>query len=195
MRKHRKSRRLGRFLLLIPIAVFGIIVLLSLQYFAGPGNGVLVVEAHGIGASGGTTQLSVPATVNGRSIQTPYNATLPVGEYAVEFQAVKWYVTPPNDTVYVLGAKTAYAIGDYLPLKDMVGVTESGFNQTAIQALHGVTPVEWVNLESGYVTLHITQIGTIVLGPGENYTTIFTAPGEYTYAIFGTTISGTASVT
>ena len=119
---------------------------------------------------------------------------MPQGSYAVVFPQVKWYVAAANETVYLPGGKTAYAIGTYVATKDVIGVSEGGFNQSKVAALHGVTPVEWVNAGAGYVTIEVTGIGNIVLGPGGSYTTTFPSPGQYSYAIYNTSIAGRVTV-
>ena len=186
-------RRYGRLLLFVPVVAFGAIIMMTLIFLSGPANGLLVVEAVPAGVTG-PSQLHVAVTINGNSYQAPYNATLPQGSYTVGFPPVQWYTSPASKTVTVLGGRTAYAIGEYVPIPVVIGVSQGGFNVTHLAALHGVTPVTWANVDTGYVTIYVTGIGVIPLNPGQHYVTTFRSPGQYNFTIFDTSISGTVAV-
>ena len=116
--------------MLIPVVVFGVMVILAFNYFNGPGNGTLIIEAQSQGTGGGASQLYVAVTVNGVTYLTPHNVTLPQGPYTVDFPSASWYTSPAPRTINVLGGRTAYAIGVYVPNTVVVGVSKGGINVT-----------------------------------------------------------------
>ena len=181
-------------LFLIPIVVIGGLVAYALVGAVFFQNGTLVVKAYSESSAGSVSPLHVSASISGRSELTPFNLSLPQGPYIVEFQSLRWYVTPANHSLFLDSGKTAYAVGIYSPVKVVIGASASGFNATTSSALHGVTPVEWTNIGSTYLVVDVETVGTLGLAPGQSYTAIFKTAGSYSYAISGSTSGGTISV-
>jgi plastocyanin len=142
-----------------------------------------------VAAGSGGSPLVARFTVNGITGQTPANITLGEGTYTVVFTQLQWYATPPSDPVTVLTGITVYAYGQYNPVVDYVAVTDSGFNATRISALHGVTPVTWVNQSQSTVTLLSSSFAQTNILPGRSFTHVFASTGAYTVLLQGTTTS------
>lgn len=172
----------------------GILVVFALVSVFLSSSGTIVVRALADNGKGGTTELHVQATLNGNAVLTPYNASQPQGPYTVTFPAVKWYVTPLPHTLTLTAGKTAYAVGVYEPVRVVIGVSLAGFNQTSVEALHNVTPVEWFNVGTEYVTLSIGGVGSVGLAPGQGYTTVFQKAGVSTFDLLEAKASGNVTV-
>ena len=93
------------------------------------------------------------------------------------------------------GGKAQYAIGFYSPVIKAIKTTEGGFNATAVTALHGVTPVIWVNMGTSVVTLQISGFNAFTLYPSQNFTYVFPGSGTFHYDIFNTNYNGSVRVT
>ncbi len=176
---------MGTLLFLIPIIFVSAVVLYAALGGAGATSGTLVVEAQSGSKYSPARALSVSVTVGGRAGVTPFNLTLTQATYIVTFPAVKWYDAPVPREVNVSGGKTSFVIGQYHPIVDVVSVTQDQFNVTNIAALHGVTPVVWVNPTSDYVTLSGSETGVITIPSMQNYTYIFQHAGTYGISIVG----------
>ncbi len=173
--KSAKSRRAGLLLFAIPVAV--VVVLVSFGFFSAAmtSSGTLVVEAEvSNGTSGGF--ISATATVAGIAATTPFNRALPPSIYTVTYSAIRWYDTPTAESVTVLGGKTAYSIGVYVPTPVYVLINQEGANITKVSAEHGVTPVIWINGGTSSVQLQCSLFSA-VLPPGGNYTSVFSNRG------------------
>lgn len=138
----------------------------------------------------GTQPLSLEVTVGGQTVRAPDNLTLSPGSYTVDFSPLQYYAAPAARQVQVSAGVTVFAAGVYVPVVMKIGVTPSGFNRTSIGALHGVTPVSWIDTSSGPVTINIDQVGRVNLNAGQNYTHIFSGPGSYSYQLFLTPSQG-----
>jgi len=174
----------------IPVIAIVIIVAFALYSTVSTQSGTLVVEARTSGRYSPSVQLRVPATVGTTTELTPYNLSLGRGTYTVSWAAQDWYHSPPPRSILVVGGKVQYALGLYDPVLRVISVTPEGFNSTAISALHGVTPVVWVNRGSGYAVLLIDTLGNIVLQPSENFTYIFPSTGSFHFELFNTNYGG-----
>lgn len=193
MKSPKRRRRLGIFFFAVPVVVIGVLAAFAALTTFGVQNGTIVVRATG-NVGSGPVVLSVAATLNGRTIETPYSATLPAGSYTVVFSAVNWYVTPPPHAFTLEGGKTAYAVGIYNPTKEVIGISQAGFNQSAVGALHGVTPVVWANTGSQYVVVVISGTGNVGIAPGQTYSKVFSVPGTYEFSLLNTNLSGQVTV-
>ena len=194
MSRSRGRRRTGSLLFLAPIAAVGVLVVFALVSAFWSSSGTIVVRALADNGKGGTIELHVQATLDGNVVLTPYNASEPQGVHTVTFPAVEWYVTPLPHTFTLTGGKTAYAVGVYEPARVVIGVSLAGFNQTTVEALHNVTPVEWFNVGTAYVTLSIGGVGDVGLAPGQGYTTIFQKAGVATFDLLEGQASGNVTV-
>ena len=194
MKRQRRQTRLGTALFLIPVVAIGLVVAYQLISFNTNNAGKLVVTAQAGGKFAKAGSLSVPVVVAGRSVLTPFNLTLPQGQYTVDFGRISWYSSPDNRTVTVAGGKTAYAVGVYVPIVRGVDIASKGFNVTGLTAFHGVTPVTWINDNGTYAVLQITGLENVVLGAGQNFTYIFPSGGQYGYQILFTQFKGIVTV-
>lgn len=158
--------------------------------------GQLIVQAKALDRHPGAGQryvdLSVQATVEGISRTTPFTLTLSPGTYTVSFSPLPWYrVLNPQLTISLPAGTTAYATGLYEPVPVVIAVKEGAFNVTKVRALHGVTPVIWVNQGANYTVLHIQPYGRVVLYPGQNFTWVYDEPGTYSfYLLFLPSVEG-----
>jgi energy-converting hydrogenase Eha subunit F len=189
--RKKASKRFGRIVFFIPtlvvlaVAAFGIISFISIQ------TGTIVVEATSSGRYAASIQLHPYVSVGGKTEQSPFNLTLPQGQYTVEFGQLTWYLTPAARSVAVSGGKTQYAVAVYDPVVRVISMSSAGFNSTSVTAEHGLTPVIWVNISAEVFTLNIQGLARVSLNPGENYTAIFSSQGTFSYSIPSTSYSGT----
>jgi hypothetical protein len=195
VKRQRRDRRVGIALFMIPIVAIGLVVAYQFLSFSANDTGSLLVTAQPGGKFATAGSLRVPVVVAGRSGLTPFNLSLPQGQYAVGFGRISWYNSPANRTVTVAGGKTAYAVGVYIPIVRGVDITSRGFNATSLTAYHGVTPVTWINHNSSYAVLQITGLNNVVLAAGQNYTYIFPSAGQYGYDLLFTQFKGIINVT
>jgi len=172
----------------------------ALAYIQLTRPGELVVQAKALDMhpmrKGQYIDLSVQATVEGVTKVTPFTLKLAPGTYLVSFSPLPWYrQLNPQVSVPLPAGATAYAIGLYEPMARVIAVTEGGFNVTKVNALHGITPVVWINLGSNFTVLNVQPLGRVVLRPGENFTWVFDEPGTYAYfLLFSPSISGSVEV-
>lgn len=191
VKRRKVSSTVGRILFAIPVVVIVALVILGLASTLSAHNGTLTVEAVSSGRFSPPIQLKVQATVGARTEVTPFNLSLPQGEYSVAFGNESWYIAPANRSVSLLGGKTAYVIGTYEPIVRAISVTASGFNTTELTAEHGVTPVVWINQGDTVEVLEVSGVGRVPLSPSQNYTKVFDTQGTVTFAILNTGYSGT----
>jgi hypothetical protein len=175
---------------LLPVLVVAGVVLISV--FTTQTKGTIVVEANVSGS--GHQSLHVSASVGNQRGTTPFNVTVSQGVYKVTFSSVPWYRTPAPREVTLPGGGTMFAVGTYRPRSVVVAMTSSGFNSTRVTALHGVTPVVWVNLSGATVSLTGKGGVGIPIPNGGNFTIVFPNPGTYPYSDNLTTTTGMVSV-
>jgi hypothetical protein len=180
-RKNR--RRIGTLLFAIPIIL--LVALVAYQIIVGTGTqtGTLIVEAQSSDKYYSAIALRVPFTVGAQAGSTPMTLTLAQGSYNVSFSGVKWFVTPASKSVTVMAGKDTYAIGVYDPVVEVVSVSPDQFNTTRLSALHGVTPVVWVNHSGQDVVIDSGPTGRVIIAPSQNYTYIFQSAGSFEFSL------------
>jgi hypothetical protein len=189
--KKKPSRRFGRLIFFVPTLLVIAIVAFGIANFISVQNSTLIVEASSSGQYSPSLQLHPQVTVGSTTKVSPFNITLPQGTYTVVFGEVTWYVTPTPRTVVLSGGKTEFADAVYDPVVREIAITSSGFNATSLTALHGVTPVVWVNLSEDVVVLNIKNLDSVSLSPGQNFTRIFSTTGTFDFSLLNTGFSGT----
>lgn len=193
MKRRKTSKTVGRILFAVPVVVVIALVIFGLISAISTHSGTLTVEAVSSGRYSSPTQLKVHATVGSTTEATPFNLTLPQGQYSVSFGNVSWFKTPDNSSVGLVGGKTAYVIGTYVPIVKAIALTSEGFNTTTVTAKHGVTPVVWINEGNSVEVLEVSGVGRIPLNPTQNYTRVFASQGTVEYSILNTNYTGTVS--
>ncbi len=193
LKRSRRSGKFGAFLFFAPMVVLLLIVVIGFISYESSVTGTLVVEAVSSGRYSPAVSLHATATVGTITYLTPFNLTLSSGVHTILFGSLNWYLAPHSKSVTVLGGKTAYAVGTYLPVVRVVTFTQAGFNSTSITALHGVTPVVWINKGASGMTLVVAQNTRVYLLPSQNYTTVFQSPGTYSFSLYGTGFGGVVS--
>jgi len=182
VRKKPKSRRLGTLLFVLPVVAIAAVVVVGL---VGPPtvsqSGTLIVEAISSQRYAPSVSLQLSATVVSKTATTPFNLTLPAGVYTVTYASSPWFVAPPPKSVLLTGGQTEYAIGTYTPLPKAIAIGEQGFNSTLVKALHGVTPVVWVNLGPKVVEVEIEGFGIVRIQPSLNFTHVFQPQGNFIF--------------
>ena len=183
MKTSRKRARRGRLVFLIPIVL--VIALIAYAVVIGSASpyGTLVVGAQTSGRYFQAFGLNASADIGGHTGTTPFSLSLSQGTYTVVYGNLPWFSTPPAKSVTVLPGKTAYAIAEYNPLVESVAIQNGKFNQTALGAEHGVTPVVWVNGMGTSVSLYSNETGSISILPMQNFTHVFTSPGTYLFSV------------
>ncbi|MDG6924647.1 MAG: hypothetical protein JRM96_01035 [Nitrososphaerota archaeon] len=182
MTRQRQRKKLGQLLFFGPIVALIIIVLLGFGSSIAGGSGTLVVRAQGVQQSPGD-YLHVSATVSGSSRITPFNLTLRQGTYTVSYAPLEWYRTPHPVSVTVIGGKTAYAVGSYVPTPVGVSIGPGGPNVTSATAEHNVTPIVWINRSTATVQIS-SPLFSVPIPPGANHTSTFPTPGTVQVQIF-----------
>jgi plastocyanin len=192
--KKQASRRTRKLLFLLPI--LAVVALVAFALFLVPTQGTLDVYATSVDKYTGLRSMSVVATVGSQAFRTPANLTLSPGPYTVTFSEIKWYATPLPRQVEVSPGKTVDADGVYVPIVMKVQSSPSGFGSSSVQALHGVTPVVWIDNSASFVTLYIQPVGRVNLDPGQNYTHVFTDVGSFGYQLYSDpSVAGVVDVT
>lgn len=190
MKRNRNPGRNGKLLFFAPIVLVVGLVILGFYSAYSSRAGTLVVDAISSGRYSPSIPLHATATVGTTTQATPFNVTLNQGEYMVDYGAVAWYAAPSSRAIFVPAGKSLFAIGVYNPILRVIAASSQGFNSTSVSALHGVTPVVWVNLGGSYVVLEIDGVGRVTLQPSQNYTRVFQNPGTFYFDIFDTSFVG-----
>lgn len=184
MSRKQSHRRLGTLLFVLPIALLVALVAYQILVGAtGTPSGTLIVEAQSSSRYYPAIALRVAVTVGSTTGYTPLTLTLTQGTYNVTYSDVKWFVTPPLKSITVSSGKSAYAVGVYNPIVEAVSVTPDQFSTTQVNALHGVTPVVWVNHSSDDVVMDSTPTGRIIIAPSQNYTYVFQSAGSFEFSL------------
>ena len=185
--RRKKGGRVGTLIFLLPTAVIIAIVLVGLLY--NTGSGTLVVEAV---VEYGSTSIPIgaSASVAGVTRSTPFNLSLSQGPYQVTYSPITWYRNATARQVSVLGGKTAFAIGVYVPITRVVAVDQNGFNASSIRVGHGITPVVWLNSGPSALTL-VSSVFTVTIAAGANFTHIFQNVSSVSVSTFGTSTAMT----
>ncbi len=186
-RTRKKSR--GGYLFLLPLAILVTIIIYG--YYTSSQPGTLIIEARDPSSQ---KDLIVQASVNGMLVTTPSTLSLPQGVYTVNYNTIQWYQTPAQRVISLPAGRTAYAIGEYRPIVEFVGIYGNGFNVTSLNAKGRVTPVVWVNTSSQFVLLLGDQFNRAVLNPHANFTYIYQSPGKYLFWVGEASVNGTVSV-
>ncbi len=172
-RKSRYNSKIGKLVFFAPAAIIIILVVYAFVQLNSPGTLVVRAEDQNF------KLLNVPFTINGNSYTTPKNVSLSQGSYVVDFGVITWYYAPASRDVTVTPGHTVYAVGSYTPATKFVQVTGSGFNVTSVSALHGVTPVEWINPSDSVVTFSGGPFQQVRLEPDQSYTYTFPTAGTF----------------
>lgn len=194
--KKRNPGRFGRLVFFTPIVVLaGVFVFLLLNTALAPTTGTLHVEMRVQEYNGAIGLQRGTVTVDGVTTVAPSNLTLPGGFHRVAFPVMNWYYTPLPESVNVLVGQTAFAYGVYHPISEVIAVSPTVFNNTKAIALHGVTPLVFLNTSDQVVTLQGTGFNTASLNPGQSFTFIYPATGTYSFNVLGNPdISGQVKV-
>lgn len=184
MKGRTRRSRLSTFIFLLPIIVIVAAAAYQILSYSSTQKGVLKVYAIDTRNDNLT---GVGASINGVSVQLPYTGVLAQGDYTVTYSSVNWFITPSPKHVTVLGGKTAYAIGVYVPRPVNVAVTKDGFNVTSVTVLHTVTPLVIINTQPSYAVLTgLPGRGNVVLSSGQSFTTNFNQTGTFQVQILYT---------
>jgi hypothetical protein len=187
------SRRLGRILFLIPVIVALVLVIVAVISTANP-NGTISIRAESSGRYYSPISLAVSATVNGITQKTPFNLSLPQGEYTIQFSPLTGYEPPSQVQATVIHGGVAYATAIYNPVVRVISDLGGVFNATSVQAIRSVTPVIWVNEKGSYFVINVTPIGRIIIPPFQNFTYVFPDAGSFGYNTLSGNSSGTVQV-
>ncbi|MDA4134281.1 MAG: hypothetical protein OK441_01755 [Thaumarchaeota archaeon] len=163
----RYNSKVGKLLFVIPAVVIIVLGVYAFIHLNSPGTLIVRAEDQNF------APLSVPFTVNGNSYTTPENVSLSQGSYVVSFGTIPWYYPPATRDVTITTGIPVYAVGSYQPETKFVQVTPNGFNETSLAALHGVTPVTWINLSGSLVTFSGGPFQQVRLESGQAYTYTF----------------------
>ncbi len=189
-RKPRRTSSLQRTAFFVPVVVVLLIAAVAILSGSASSTGVLVVTAQ----SSSGEPLHVTAKVGSSSGQTPFNLSLDQGSYNVVYPSLEWYSAPSTRTVTVVKGLTQYSVGVYRPVERVVIIAGDGFNATQVTAMHGLTPVVWVNDQTSIAFLSLQGKGIVSISPAQNYTYIFPNRGTFEYSLYNTNSTGTVQV-
>jgi hypothetical protein len=186
--KSKKRNPFGVLVFFIPIVLIVSVVAYAIITGTASPTGTLVAEAQSSSRYYFPIGLNVSVAVGTRSGVTPLTLFLAAGTYRVTFSSLAWYSTPSPRDVSVSSSRTSYAVGVYDPLVEAVSIGQNQFNNTRLSAMHGVTPVVFVNHMSSPVVLESDLTGNISIRPSQNFTYVFQNRGSFDF-----TLSGSAS--
>lgn len=187
----KRTRRLGRLAFFIPTIVILILVVVAFVTVLSVQSGTLVVYAESSGRYAPSVALRPTVTVGSVTRISPFNLTLSQGEYTVTYGPLEWYATPSARSIFVSNGRTQFAAGVYSPIIRTIAITQSGFNMTAVTAMHGVTPVVWLNEGGSSVVLEIHSLRYVTLNPSQNFTFVFPSGGTFSFDVPNTSFNGT----
>ncbi len=151
----------------------------------------MIIEAR---EASSQKDLSVQVSINGMLITTPSTLSLPQAVYTVTYNTLQWYQTPAPRVISLLAGRTAYAIGEYKPIVEVVGISGGSFNVTSLTAKSKVTPVIWVNTSNHFVVLMGEQFNMAVMNPQGNFTFIYQTAGKFLFWVGQPSVNGTVTV-
>jgi len=189
MKAKKRRNRFGTFAFFIPIIL--IVAVLAYAIITGTASpmGKLVVSAQSSSRFYSPVGLNVSVTVGTSSGITPFRLSLTAGIYQVTYPSVPWYSTPAAREISVIGGQSSYAVGVYDPLVRVVSIAQSHFNSTSISAMHGVTPVVFVNHMDTSVVLESELTGNVPIPSSQNFTVVFEGPGTFGFTLSGNLVS------
>jgi hypothetical protein len=187
-RKSRYDARIGKLLFVVPAIIIIILVVYAFVQLNSPGTLIVTAEDQNLAS------LRVPFTVNGNSYTTDASLSLSQGSYVVTFGTISWYYPPLARDVTITPGKTTYAVGSYVPETKFVLVTAIGFNVTTVAALHGVTPITWINPSNSLVTFSGGPFQQVRIEPGQTYTYTFATAQSFELYVGNTNETMTVSV-
>jgi hypothetical protein len=191
MSRAKSSRRTGRIIFFIPIVVVLAIVLLAFVSFLTVQSGTLEVMAQSSGRYSPSVSLHPYVSIGSTTQVAPFNLSLAQSQYTVVFGPLSWYKTPAPKTLVLSLGKTEFAVGVYSPIMRGIAVSQNGFNSSSVTALHGVTPIVWINVGTLPVSIEVSNGGRVLLNPSQNYTAIFSSTGTFSFDIPNSGFSGT----
>ena len=193
--KSRPNPWITKLFFILPVLIIVILVVYAYVNLNSPGTLMVRAENDSCLTAGDSycQQLQVQVSVNSMTGETPWTLSLAQGDYVVKFTTIQWYYSPASRDVALQADQTEYAVAVYQPIARVIAVTSSGFNATAVTALHGTTPVIWINSGSSPATFN-SPLGRTTLQVGQNLTYIFSSPGRFTYQAFNTNQNVTVTV-
>jgi hypothetical protein len=183
VKRLKAKRRLGILLFLVPLIIIGTVIAYQLVQGTYSQTGTLIVRAQSSAKYYRSVGLNVSTTVGTANGVTPFELELTQGAYKVKFSEQKWYHTPADRLVNIPSGKTSYVVGVYDPIVETVSVSRSQFNSTELHAMHGITPIVWVNEMSDSVIIYSDLTGRVSLAPSQNFTYIFQDVGVFTFSL------------
>jgi hypothetical protein len=184
--RRKPNRKLTVALFFIPVVIIGgVLAYAFVSYVFTPTTGTLYVAMEAAPYRAPIKFLQGTVGVDSTSVASPANLTLKAGAHTVIFPQVKGYLTPSARSIEVFAGKLAYAYGVYYPIKVVIIVTPQSFNATKVSAIHGITPVVWVNTSSQTVTLQGTSWNVASINPGGNFTYVYQDAGLNSFEILG----------
>ena len=195
--RHRHER-LGKLIFLIPVIVLVALVVYGFFLVTAPGTLKVEAIAQDKYVAGQAVPIQVSVTVAGPSGTetgtTNASFSLDSGTYTVTYVSAAGYTAPLPVTIGVPHGQTVFALGTYQAIAKVVSIGQSGFNATKVAAVHGVTPVIWINTSGLDLSVSIQNDGYHPLEPGQNFTQIFQNPGSFGFQIVGSNTSGIVQV-
>ena len=188
-KRGNRGGRYGTLIFIVPTLEIVAIVILALLSGAGSTSGTLVVDAQSSGKYYPPISLNATVTVNTQKGITPLTLSLSQGDYTVTFSSKAWFTGPGPRTVTVPAGKTSYVVGTYDPVVKFVSVGGGHFNTSSLSAMHGVTPVVWLNPSSDYQFIQSQETGKVAIPPMQNFSYVF--PHAGTFAFFFPITGGT----
>lgn len=192
--KKKRNSRLQNLAFFIPIILVIIFVVFAVASNFLNQDGTIVIRAASSGRYYPTAFLQAPFSVAGTSGVTPDNISLVHGSYTVIFGKLTWYRTPAPMTFYLAGGRTYFATGIYAPVLGVFAISSQSINASSVSALHGITPIVWLNRSGSAITIEFHGGGRAQIAPGGNFTFVYQTPGEYQFTTVPNNLNGTIEV-
>lgn len=190
----RRRAHHANFVFWIPVIVVIVLTVVALATQVSNQNGTIAIRALTSGRYSAQVSLRAPYAVGTTTGFTPSNLTMARGAYTIVFGGVAWFKTPPADNIFLPGGKTYYATGFYDPILKVFEITNEGINATSVTALHGVTPVIWLNHSTADVILEFQDGSRADIHPSQNFTRVFISPGVFSFSSLSGSFTGEVSV-
>lgn len=190
MRKGKRKAPYANLIFWLPIVLVVVLVIFALTTLVLNQTSTVVIRAMTSGRYSPQVSLRASYTMGGVTGFTPSNQSVGQGEQTIVFGALPWYKTPSPLSFYLPGGKTYYATAVYSPILAGFAITSQGLNATKVTALHGVTPVVWLNQGSSVAILEFQDGSRALIPPSQNYTRVFSLPGDFTFGSLSGGLAG-----
>ena len=183
MKTAKRRRRLGTLFFFIPIVLIVAVIAYAVVTGTASPVGTLIVTAQSSARYSASVTLEPQVTVGTQRETAPHTFSLDQGTYTVVYSSLTWYTTPPQRVINVTAGKTSYAVGVYDPTVETVSISGNRFSASQVGAMHGVTPVVWVNKMTEPTIIFVGSNAGVEVQPSQNLTYVFRSTGSFVISL------------